>query len=170
MDKRTSSHEYKHAGAFKRLTTTLKNPEPTVRRTMCDGRSMQAEGEENTSSNVRRVDTSVRKTSRMSTRAFLSTSHVRRLCCLNICAPCEDGVDDLPRERLLVGDSPRQRLQGRPFLGRGLLLLARPSARSRPSVKLPTQTGVFSTRQAYTYQHVAGYNVPSNMAISTVEL
>ena len=135
MDKRTSSHEYKHAGAFKRLTTTLKNPEPTVRRTMCDGRSMQAEGEENTSSNVRRVDTSVRKTSRMSLELFFSTSHVRRLRCMNNSRSFEDGLDEGPRERLLVGDSPRQRLQGRPFMGRGLLLLARPTAIAAACVK-----------------------------------
>ena len=53
----------------------------------------------------------------------------------------EDDVDEGPRERLLVGDGARQRLQGRPFGGASLLLLARPSARSRPSVKYTDTDG-----------------------------
>ena len=66
---------------------------------------------------------------------------VRRLCCMNNSRSFEDDVDEGPRERLLVGDGARQRLQGRPFRGASLLLLARPSARSRPSVKYTDTDG-----------------------------
>ena len=100
MDKRTSSHEGKHAGAFKRLTSTLKNPEPTVRRTMCDGRSIEAEAEENISSNVRRVGASVGRVVVSARWKEMATSHVLRLCCLNNCGSFAVGVGGGAREHV----------------------------------------------------------------------
>ena len=47
-------------GAFKRPSTSFEETEPTERRTMCDGRKMLPQGEDNTPAIVRRVGTSVR--------------------------------------------------------------------------------------------------------------
>ena len=122
-------------GAFKRPLTSFEETEPTRRRTMCDGRKMLPQGEENTSGNVGRVGTSVRRAALTARRAKKKPQVVRRLRCRNICAPFEDRVEDRPQERLLVADGSRQRLQGRPFSGRRLLLLARPTAIAAAAVK-----------------------------------
>ena len=102
---------------------------------MWNGRTMVQKCDPNTCAVVQCARPPVEKAALLPLREKNKLQVVRRLLCMNNSRSFEDGLDEGPRERLLVGDSPRQRLQGLPFGGRELLLLARPSARSRPIVK-----------------------------------
>ena len=122
-------------GAFKRPTTSLEETEPTRWRTVWNGRTILQKCEPNTCGIVQRAHTPVGKAALSPLGGKKKRQVVRRLLCMNNSRSFEDGLDEGPRERLLVGDSPRQRLQGRPFMGRGLLLLARPTAIAAAAVK-----------------------------------
>ena len=87
-------------GAFKRPSTSFEETEPTERRTMCDGRKMLPQGEDNTPAIVQPVGTSVRRAALTSRSFFLQPQLVRLLLCMNNCGSFAVGVGGGAREHV----------------------------------------------------------------------
>ena len=87
-------------GAFKRPSTSFEETEPTERRTMCDGRKMLPQGEDNTPAIVQPVGTSVRIAALTSRSFFLQPQVVRRLLCMNNCGSFAVSVGGGAREHV----------------------------------------------------------------------
>ena len=77
---------------------------------MWNGRTMVQKREPNTCAVVQRALTPVGKAALSPLGGKKKLQVVRRLLCMNNSRSFEDGLDEGPRERLLVGDGPRQRL------------------------------------------------------------
>ena len=112
MDRRAahSKKAISPRGPFKRANTCLEEEKRTRRRTMWNGCTMVQKCDPNTCAVVQCARTPVEKAALSPLREKNKLQVVRRLLCMNNSRSFEDGLDEGPRERLLVGDGPRQRL------------------------------------------------------------